>query len=127
MSVSPNHARLLTLTARQSDLEYKLTMLMARMQQMSQQEASLTQQKYDALANYLTDNLSKDTTSVVKIGQSEYTTQFDAQLAALKSAQQRLDLQKGQFETQQKAVVAEKESVQKLVDGSVKREFEGFN
>lgn len=127
MSVAPNHARLLALTARQSDLEYKLTMLMTQMQQLSNCQSALTQQRYEALEAYTLKATGSDKAPVIQAGNAEYVTQFDVQLAELESAQEKLDLQKAQYETQQKAVVTEKESVQKLEDSSIKEEFKGFN
>jgi len=132
MSTAMNHARLLTLTARKSDLEYKITNVMMTMQALATQQTVLSEQKYNyvqkSVQNILTNtgdsSAVSSTDSIIDyIANSEYATSFDAQLASLEAAQERLDLEKGKFETEHKAIVAEEESVEKLLNSSIKKEF----
>ncbi len=126
MALAPNQARLLTLTARKSDLEYKLTLLVNQTQRLAQENSEILNERAQAVNDYvsmLSSGSAEDLASALSTGTEAITADFDAQLAELTVAQNRLDLQQKQLETQEKAVSSEMESVQKIVDSSIKNEF----
>lgn len=130
MAVSVNNARLLFLTARKSDLEYKMTMMINNIQQLANQSAAVLEEKYTAVQNYVTKQTVAGTAdappTVSMNANPNYLTDFDVQLAEIEAAQSRLDLEQKKLETQHKAVTAEEESVQKTLDNSIKEEFTRF-
>ncbi len=157
MSTVMAHARLLTLTARKADLEYKISSIMIAMQSLATQRSMISEEKYNfiqkSMMSTMTPSASSSTTStgsststsgttatttdpiaqavtattsdspVDYIANASYASSFDAELASLEAAQERLDLEKNKFETEHKAVTAEEENVQKLLDNSIKDEF----
>ncbi len=130
MSISPNHARILSLTARQSDLQYRLTMLVSQNQKFSTEQADLLQQKSSIIQSYLTAQKtagSEDQTVALDFATAALTADIDSQLAAVANAQNRLDLEQKRIETNHKAVTTEKESVQKVLDNSIKTEMNYFS
>ncbi|MDD3237004.1 MAG: hypothetical protein PHV37_02775 [Candidatus Gastranaerophilales bacterium] len=128
MAVASNQVRLLTLTARKSDLEYSLTSLMGKQQLLATQNADVLAQRTQVVESFVAAQLNssdadQDTAPTIATFDSTVLAQFDSQLAQLEAAQNKLDLQQKKIETQHQAVTAEEESVQKAVDNSIKNEF----
>lgn len=124
MSIAPNNARLLVLTSRKSDLEYRLTMLMGTVQQLAQESADVTAQKAAAIQEYVTKATnSQDAAPVLNPEYSAQVADLDAQLQRIAVAQNILDIKQKKLETDDKAVSTEQDQVQKQVDNSIKNEM----
>lgn len=127
MSIAPNNARLLVLTSRKSDLEYRLTMMMSTTQQLAQESADVTAQKSAAIQQYITSvTNSQDSAPVLNPGYSAQVSDLDAQLAQIAVAQKKLDIEQKKIETNLNAVNTEEDQVQKTLDNSIKNEIGYF-
>lgn len=130
MAFNSNNARLLVLTARKSDVEYRLTMMVNRTQQLAQANAELLNEKYEMVQSTITEEMlsgEADLPSTMSPLTTAQMASIDVQMAELTAAQNRLDLEQKKLETQHKAITAEEESVQKQTDNSIKNEFGYFN
>lgn len=130
MASCSNHTRLLVLTSNKSSLEYRITLLMNRTQQLAQQNAEILNEKYTAVQATITQQMkaaeSDSSVSVVPMVDEASLAEFDAQIASIEAAQTRLDMEQKKLETQHKAVTAEQESVQKQLDNNIKIEYNHF-
>ncbi len=129
MAIVPNSARLLVLTARKSDLEYRITMMMNQTQRLAQENAEVLEEKYNAVQNYISSQMTTgeaDVPPTINMVDAVGIEDFEVQLAQIANAQNRLDIEQKKLETNHKAVSAEEEKVQKLVDNSIKNEIGYF-
>lgn len=131
MSIAPNTARLFVLTARKSDLEYRLTTMMNTTQRLAQENADILEQKSKTVQNYLSalstvSTTGQDAAPAIAVENLPEMVDFDTQLKNLEIAQNKLDLDQKKLETEHQAVVAEEDGVQKQVDNSIKNELSPF-
>ena len=130
MAVAANQARLLSLTSGKSDLEYKMMLLSSQMIVLSSQSAQLQTERsteMNQLIAQLTSQTSGDTSVDLDISdlKNQVGAKFDAQIAMLEKAQEQLDLQMGQYETQHQAVSEEQQNLEKTLDSNIKIDFKG--
>ncbi len=128
MALVPNSARLLVLTARKSDLEYRITMLAGQQQRLATENAEILNEKSIAVQQYVNQlsGSNQDAASAVTLASSLELGDFEVQLAEIANAQNRLDMEQKKLETNYAAVNTEQDSVQKLVDNSIKNEMAYF-
>jgi predicted nucleic acid-binding Zn-ribbon protein len=128
MGISANQARLNTLTARKSDLQYRLTVLSNQTQILSTKQAEAVAKKVAAIQEYTINKLSEDNDTVsVSFEYSEEYADYEATMLELEAAENRLDLQRESIETQNSAVEQEEEEVKKLIESNAKESFGIFS
>lgn len=130
MAIASNHARLLSLTSRKSDLEYKMMLLSSQMMVLSSQSSALQTERSTEMTQMiaqLTTEADGDTSVDLDITnlKNQIGAKFDAQISMMEKAQEQLDLKMAQYETQHQAVAQEQESVEKVLDSNIKIEFKG--
>jgi hypothetical protein len=108
MGIAIGNARLLTLVNRKNDIEYRMMTLSNRRQTLAYQTSAIAQKLASADLN---QNLSQA---------------YEAQMASVQQNDKVMELEQKNLETQQKAVTTEYESIQKLLENNVKREFKVF-
>ena len=95
MTIASVNARLLTMSMYKSDLEYRIMAVSNRRQQLSYQSAALSDADFNE----------------------------DPRVKALQLQESALDLEQKNLETQQKAVSAEFDGLQKLLESNIKKDF----
>ncbi len=103
MTIAAAQARMLTLTMYKSDLEYRLMNISNQKQALAMQSAAYAQAYSEAGG---TDSLENN-----------------PYMLAIQYRDKALECEQKTLETQQKAAAADLESVEKLVDNNVKKDF----
>lgn len=130
MAVASNHARLLSLTARKSDLEYNMMMLSSQIMVLSSQSSELESEKSNEISQMIaqmtseTNGDSSVELNITKLN-NEISAKFDTQISMLEKAQESLDLKMKQYETQHQAVSQEQQDLEKTLDTNIKIDFKG--
>lgn len=116
MTIAASQARFLSLTARKSNIELKLTQISERRMRLSYQSSSIFTNQINSYNSSSSSDSSSSYSSALYEAQTERIQQQDLQF----------ELQQNQLETQLKTVSAEHESIQKLIDNNAKNEFKIF-
>ena len=122
MGLAANQARLNVLTARKSDLEYRLILISNQTQRLTAEKSSEINEKAKALNTYMEGNDQK-----VSFTETVAFMNYEKAMNELEAAQNRLDVQQKSLETELKAVSSEQEEVSKLVESNTKKSFAYFN
>ena len=122
MGVSANQARLMTLTARQHDLEL-------RAQQISAQKMVLTYQSQQWASEYSTALNDATANKSGGFDQDAINTakgKYDAAMTSLSSQEKLLDMELTQINTEHNAVKTEYDSIKSLIGDNVDKSFNVF-
>ena len=119
MGIASPGLRLLSITAYKSNLEYRITTLSQRRQRLSFQAGQMA----SSMGNMYMNSTQGNSRSY---GMASRMAASEQQQKMINEMDKRLELEQKNLETQHKAVTAEYESVQKLLDNNIKREFKLF-
>lgn len=108
MAVAAAQARMLTLTMYKSDLEYRIMNISAQRQALSTQSQAYSTAIYQQYQ---------------EAGLDAPDLSNDPVLAGIQAQDSYLEQQQKTLETQQKSVTSDLESVEKLVDTNIKKDF----
>lgn len=107
MTVAALNCRMLTLTSYKADIEFRLQRIMEKRQYLSYKTIGIAQQKSTAMQ--------------AEDKQAQYI--LEQQENAINALDKIFEMDQTNIETQQKAASTELESIQKLLDQNVKKEF----
>lgn len=113
MGIAGAHLSVIMMTSYLNDLNYKLGLLTDRRQAVSAQEAAIIQQ----YSNNAIQTLGSTS------GSSSWVNDPDIQLLELQDND--FDMQQKKMETQIKAISANLDAQQKLLDNNIKKDFAG--
>lgn len=125
MGLLTSQSRLNFITARKSDLEYRLSTISMRSQNLATIRANAIAEKATAMQQYSAQAAAGETT--VSFEQTQAYTDYEKAMAELDLADLNLTQQQSKVETELKALNAEKEEIGKLVDSNIKSSFGIFN
>jgi len=107
MTVAALNCRMLTLTSYKADIEFRLQRIMEQRQYLSYKTIGIADAKSTAMQN-----------------EDEYAQYvLEQQENAINAMDKIFEMEQTNIETQQKAATAELESITKLLDTNIKREF----
>ena len=107
MTIAALNCRMLTLTSYKADIEFKLQRIMEKRQYLSYKTIQIASAKSTAMQN-----------------EDEYTQYIlEQQENAINALDKIFEMDQTNIETQQEAASTELESIQKLLNNNVKREF----
>ena len=127
MGIAASQARLNILTLVKADINYRLTMIAQRHQNLALQQAQLVSERAVQIQEYsarLSANECQD--DVIPFQYSQAETDYEKQMAELEMASSALDQEQKSSETILQAVTAEEEEVKKLLENNTKQSFEYF-
>lgn len=144
MSIANAHLSVVMLTSYLNDLNYKLSQITDRRQLLASQEAAIIEQNssrsmqynnalYNASVNVATNALNSgnqtDLNNAISLmmasSQSSYNMANDPDIQLIELQDNNFDMQQKKLETQIKAVTANLDSQQKLLDGNIQKDFAG--
>ena len=123
MGLAANQARLNVLTARKSDLELRLTLIMNQTMKLATDRAQALEDKATAITDYVNNNNDED----VKFEDTQEYIDYEKAMDIIEAADLRLTQQQQTVETELAAISAEKEEIEKLVDSNIEDSFGYFN
>lgn len=107
MTIAALNCRMLTLTSYKADIEFRLQRTMEKRQYLSYKTLGIAELKARALRN-----------------EDQYAQQqLEVQEAQINRIDKIFEMEQTNFETQQKAAQAELESITKMLDKNIQREF----
>ena len=107
MTVAALNCRMLTLTSYKADIEFRLQRTMEKRQYLSYKTLGIAELKSKAMMN-----------------EDQYTQQLlEVREAQINRLDKMFEMEQTNFETQQKAAQAELESITKMLDKNIQREF----
>ena len=122
MGIAANQARLMTLTARQHDLELRAQQISATKMTLSLQSQKWATEYSNALNSATSGqsgNFDQNATDTAK-------ATYDAKTASISSQEKLLDLELTQINTEHSAVKTEYDAVKSLISGNVDKSFNVF-
>ena len=122
MGIAANQARLMTLTARQHDLEL-------RAQQISAQKMVLTYQSQQWASEYstaLNDATANKSGGFDQDAINAAKSKYDAAMTSLSSQEKLMDMELTQINTEHQAVKTEYDSIKSLIGDNVEKSFNVF-
>ena len=123
MGLAANQARLNVLTARKSDLELRLTLIVNQNLKLATEKGIAANLKATAINEYVNNNQDED----VKFEDTQAFMDYEKMMDEIEAADLRLTQQQQTVETELAAISAEKEEIEKLVDSNIEDSFGYFN
>ncbi len=120
MSFAISAARLLTLTSRASDLQYRIMIVTNREQRLAYQTQSMLEQYNQGMQQQAMMKGQNPQENVGIYNEGQFAAQYEALMAGINAKQKSLEMERTQLETQHKAIEQEKESTKKLLDKNAK-------
>ena len=132
MGLAASAGREMMLTARKSDVEFKVQVINQRRTTLAQQASQLARAYANAI--YQTDDTSVISTSSALLGfvspaigtvdqEGIAASQYEAEMAEVQSLDKELELREKDLQTQSKEVETELEVVRKIIDKSIEKGF----
>ncbi len=122
MGISANQARLMTLTARQHDLELRAQQISATKMTLSLQSQKWATEYSEALNSATSGQSGNFDQSAIDSAKATY----DANTASISSQEKLLDLELTQINTEHSAVKTEYDAVKSLISDNVDKSFNVF-
>ncbi len=116
MGLAASHARFLTLTARQNDIEFKGQQL--------NQERTINAYGMEHIVEEMTE-LAQQESAGLLVNPTDYDV-IEAQLALAQSVDRNLELDLKNVDTQHQEVVTEMDAVKKVIDKNIEMTFKTF-
>ena len=133
MGISANQARLMTLTARQHDLELRAQQISATKMILSLQSQQWATEYSEALnaatAGTKTETEGEETTSASGFNQEAIETakaNYDAKTTEISAQEKLLDMELTQINTEHSAVKTEYDAIKSLIGDNVDKSFNVF-
>ena len=123
MGLAANQARLNVLTARKSDLELRLTLIVNQNLKLATEKGIAANLKATAINEYVNNNQDED----VKFEDTQAFMDYEKMMDEIEAADLRLTQQQQTVETELSAISAEKEEIEKLVKSNIEDSFGYFN
>ena len=123
MGLAANQARLNVLTARKSDLELRLTLIVNQNLKLATEKGFAANLKATAINEYVNNNQDED----VKFEDTQAFMDYEKMMDEIEAADLRLTQQQQTVETELSAISAEKEEIEKLVKSNIEDSFGYFN
>ena len=129
MGFLANNARLLTLTMRENQVQYQMTMLSMQIQKLADNHSTAMTNKTNFIKNFLANNKNTEDSSVSLMeackNSPEYL-EYEQVIDEREAAQDKLDREQARLETENQQVTKERENVDKLVGSNVEESFKYF-
>ena len=122
MGVSANQARLMTLTARQHDLELRAQQISATKMTLSLQSQKWATEYSEALNSATSGQSGNFDQNAIDNAKAAY----DANTASISSQEKLLDLELTQINTEHSAVKTEYDAIKSLIGDNVEKSFNVF-
>ena len=119
MGIAANQARLMTLTARQHDLELRAQQISASKMAVSYNSQTWAKQYADALNAATTGGVYQEAIATAKAA-------YDAAMADLSAQEKLFDMELTQINTEHEAVKTEYDAIKSLVGDNVEKSFNVF-
>ena len=122
MGISANQARLMTLTARQHDLELRAQQISATKMTLSLQSQKWATEYSNALNSATSGQSGNFNQNAINAAKASY----DANTASISSQEKLLDLELTQINTEHSAVKTEYDAIKSLIGDNVEKSFNVF-
>ena len=122
MGISANQARLMTLTARQHDLELRAQQISATKMTLSLQSQKWATEYSEALNSATSGQSGNFNQTAIDDAKASY----DANTASISSQEKLLDLELTQINTEHSAVKTEYDAIKSLIGDNVEKSFNVF-
>jgi len=119
MGIAANQARLMTLTARQHDLELRAQQISAQKMVLAYNSQQWAKQYADALNAATIGGFDQDAISTAKAN-------YDAAMTSLSSQEKIFDMELTQVNTEHDAIKTEYDAIKSLVGDNVEKSFNVF-
>ena len=124
MGISANQARLMTLTARQHDLELRAQSISATKMVTTMRSQSAATAYADALNAYSIAKAAGEADAESKLATAKGT--YDTEIAKLSSEEKLLDMELTQINTEHNAIKTEYDAIKSLVKDNTEKSFNVF-
>ncbi len=119
MGIAANQARLMTLTARQHDLELRAQQISAQKMVLTYNSQTWAKQYADALNAATVNGVDQEAMAAAK-------ATYDAAMASLSSQEKLFDMELTQVNTEHNAIKTEYDAIKSLVGDNVEKSFNVF-
>lgn len=115
------------LLSQRSDLEMQMTFLTNSLMQLAMQSQGIVEEQARQGQFYMMNHPDTegqvDFSAIEYVNSAAFNNKYDSQMAAIQAKEQKLNMQKQQLETKQKAITAQEDGWQKLTDKNIQSGF----